>query len=255
MDETWMGQIIEASARYDDTESFGGHTTGSVSYGLDWPSVGRLSFTYARGFREPTFYDLYGPISDFYHPNPDLQPEQSKSYELAFRSAPTAPFQWKLAAFDNHYDGLITYSFEQATVLNVARARARGIEATVEAGWLGARWRGTLTAQRPRDEDTGLQLQGRAERYGSAEVSRRFGQWTLGASLLASGARFDSTNESPESRLGGYTVVDARVTYAITKQWSAQVATTNLFDKRYESAAGYDAPRRGVLLSVRFESF
>ena len=163
--------------------------------------------------------------------------------------------QWKLAAFDNHYDDLIAYDAATATVLNVAHARAKGVEATIEAGWLGARWRGTLTAQRPRDNDTGFQLQGRAERFGSAEVSRRFGAFTVGASLLASGPRFDSTNEAPESKLGGYTVIDARVTYAISKQWSAQVAATNLFDKLYESAMGYDAPRRGVLLSVRFESF
>jgi vitamin B12 transporter len=50
-------------------------------------------------------------------------------------------------------------------------------------------------------------------------------------------------------------VVDARLRYAITKRWSAELAATNLLDRRYESAAGYDAPRRGVMLSVRFEAF
>jgi len=254
-DETWMGQRLEGSVRYDHEEQYGGRTTGSASYGLDWPSIARFSFTYARGFRAPTFYDLYGPSDDFYRPNPALQPETSKSYEIALRSDPAAELQWKLAAFDNRYENLITYSFEQLTVLNVAQARARGIEATLEARWWGAQWRGTVTWQRPKDEDTGFLLQGRAERYGSAEASKRFGDWTVGACVQASGPRFDSTNEAPGSKLGGYGVVDARVAYAITKQWTAQLAATNLFDKHYEGAVGYDAPRRGVVLSVRFESF
>ena len=36
---------------------------------------------------------------------------------------------------------------------------------------------------------------------------------------------------------------------------SAELAATNLGDRRYENAVGYDAPRRAILLSVRFESY
>ena len=50
-------------------------------------------------------------------------------------------------------------------------------------------------------------------------------------------------------------MLDARVRYTITKRWSAELTATNLFDKKYESAVGYDAPRRGVMLNLRFEAF
>jgi outer membrane cobalamin receptor len=76
-----------------------------------------------------------------------------------------------------------------------------------------------------------------------------------GVSVLASGPRFDSNNESPASRLGGYAVVDARVRYSFLKYWSAELSATNLGDKRHESAVGYDAPRRGVFLNLRFEAY
>jgi len=253
--ESIAGQRLEASVRRDDDDQFGKRNTGAVSYGVEWPSVATIAGTLARGFRAPTFFDLYGPSFEGYSPNPALQPERSKSYELSLRSWNTAPLQWRLTAFDHRLDNLIVFSFEQGTVVNVARARARGIEAGVQTRWLETTWRASFTAQRPRNEDTGMRLQGRAENHGSFEASRRFGAWSAGVSLLASGSRFDSNNESAASRLGGYAVVDARVRYSFAKYWSAELSATNLGDKRYASAVGYDAPRRGVFLNLRFEAY
>jgi outer membrane receptor protein involved in Fe transport len=66
---------------------------------------------------------------------------------------------------------------------------------------------------------------------------------------------WDSTTEDPATKLPSYALLDARVRYKIDKSWSVELAGTNLTDKRYETAVGYDAPRRGILLSVRFEAF
>jgi vitamin B12 transporter len=117
------------------------------------------------------------------------------------------------------------------------------------------RVRGSFTAQHARDEDSGLRLQGRAERFGSVDATRSFGPWTVSAGVIASGARYDSAREAPSSRLPGYAVADARVRYTFAKFWSAEVSTVNLADRRYESAVGYDAPRRGVFVKVTFQAF
>lgn len=254
---SYEGQRVEASIRRDQESQFGNRSTGSLSYGFDWPSVARLSATWARGFRAPTFNDLYGPsYPGFYTPNPDLRPERSKSSEISIASLPAARVQWKLTGFDNRLDDLIVFSPSAQTVLNVSHARIRGIEASLDASWLGLAWHGNFTAQRPRDEDSGKRLQDRAERFGALDVSRAFGSaWNAGLSVFASGERFDSIDESPASRLPGYAIVDARVRYAIGKQWTAELTATNVLDKRYESAVGYDAPRRGVFLALRFEAF
>ncbi len=254
VNQAWAGGRFEASVRYDHENEARDRTTGSASYGQPWTGVGYLSATYGTGYRTPTFFDLYGPTSDFYQPNPDLRAERSKSVEVALRSNTSAPLQWRFTAFDNRIEDLITYVFP--TVQNVRRARIRGVEATVDTAWFGIDWRGALTVQRPEDEDTGKRLPARAEQFGSLGASKRFGEsWTVGATLLASGERYDSVDESESSRLPGYAVVDARVRYAISKRWSAELTATNLFDKKYESAVGYDAPRRGVLLSLRFDAF
>jgi len=48
---------------------------------------------------------------------------------------------------------------------------------------------------------------------------------------------------------------DPDLTERTAPVWSVELAATNLADKRYETAVGYDAPRRAILLSVRFEAF
>ena len=117
LNETWKSQRLEASIRRDEDDQFGGRNTGSVSYGAPWPGVGFLAFTYGRGFRAPTFYDLYAPPSDFYVANPDLRPEKSTSRELSLRGAVPSKVSWRLTGFDNRIDDLISYVFP--TVENV----------------------------------------------------------------------------------------------------------------------------------------
>ena len=254
VNEAYAGHRFEASARRDKDDQFGARNTGSTSYGFDLASWGRLSATYARGFRAPTFFDLYGPAYPGAGPNPALLPEQSRSTEYSLRSFGAAPLQWRVSAFDHRFENLIAFSAIEEKPVNVARARARGAEIEGEATWWSVRVRASFTAQHARDEDTGKRLQGRAERFGNVDASRMFGPFTVSAGVLASGPRYDSTHESPSSRLPGYAVVDARVRYTFAKFWSAELSAVNIGDRRFESAVGYDAPRRGVFLKVTFQA-
>jgi vitamin B12 transporter len=139
--------------------------------------------------------------------------------------------------------------------MNVSRARVRGVESAADLTWLGIRWRGSVTLQRARDEDTGTQLQGRAQRFATLEAARTLGAWTLATQVVASGERHDSIAEAAGTRLPGYARVDARVRYALDKRWTVEVSAVNVLDKRYEHALGYDGTRRGALVSVRFDAF
>jgi len=209
LNEAWGGQRLEASIRRDDDDAFGKRNTGSLGYGYIWQGVGLLSATWARGFRAPTFYDLYGPPSQFYQPNPELRPETNKSTEISLRGAePLAGMNWRVTAFDNRIDDLI--AFVAPTVVNVNRARIRGVELNGDGKAWGGSWTASFTAQKPRDDDTGARLQGRAERFGTFNAQRRFGDWSVGLTVTASGDRYDSADQSEASHLGGYAIVDAR---------------------------------------------
>ena len=253
------GQRLEANARYDRDDQFGSRTTGSVSMGSLVTNDVSLAATYAQGFRAPTFNDLYlVSFLAFYQPNPDLRPERSRTSEITLKSAYAGGLQWRLTGYDNRVTDLITLTSDEnfvSHVTNVARARVRGIEAAADITWYGVHVRGQLTAQRPRDDDTGKRLPQRAERYGTLEASRSWGSITVGANVIASGSRFDSAGESPAARMGGYARVDARVRWAATKHVAVELTAVNVGDKRYENALGYDAPRRGAFLNVRFDAF
>ena len=246
------GHRFEASWRYDDDDAFGKRNTGAVGYGIEAAGY-RVAATFARGFRAPTFFDLYGPTSDFYQPNPDLKPERNESREVSVRSPARAALAWRVTAFDNQIEDLIVFTFP--TVVNVSRARIRGVEMAAEGVAWGMRWRAALTAQRPRDDSTGLRLHGRAERYGTLAATRAWGAWTAGLTVHATGDRYDSPGEAEGTRLPSHATADARVRYRWAKHWSAELAATNLTDKRYETSVGYEGARRGVMLSLRFEAF
>jgi len=79
------------------------------------------------------------------------------------------------------------------------------------------------------------------------------GSWRLTAGVTASGDRYDSADESPATRLPGYAILDAALRYRLDKRTVLEFSGSNLADKRYEQAVGYDAPRRSVLFSIRFE--
>lgn len=253
VNEAWQGNRIEANARRDSIQQLGVHNTGSVSYGYEWSPALRVSATVGRGFRAPTFNDLFAPAR--FGGNVDLKPERSNSRELAIGGR-AAPLEWRLTGFDNRFHDLILFDGSLNQVVNVPGARVRGVEATLGGTWLGVQWRGMLTAQRPRNDETGARLPSRSERLASIDASRSFGgAWYAGVTVVAAGERFDSVNESPGSRLPGHAVVDARLRYRVNKYLVAEVVATNLGDKRYEGAVGYDAPRRSVLLNVRFDAF
>jgi len=253
LNQAWQGYRLEASWRRDEDDAFGRRDTGAAGLGMEVAGWLRASATFAHGFRAPTFFDLYGPTSDFYRPNPALRPEKNRSRELSLRSLERAPIGWRVTAFDNRVEDLIAFVFP--TVVNVNRARIRGVEVGADGTHWGVRWQASFTAQRPRDEDTGLRLHGRAERFATVSASRSWGQWTAGLTVHASGERFDSPDERAGTRLPAYATVDARLRYKLGPHWSAELAATNLTDKRYETSVGYEGARRGVLLSLRFEAF
>lgn len=246
LNESWQGQRLEANVRRDRDDGNRKESTGSVSWGTPLTSSIDASFTYARGVRFAGWSEsLLAPQG--------LLPERSRSRELAFQGRGPSTATWRITAFDQRIEDLVVV--DAIAARNVPRTRIRGLELSAEGRWMGVAWRGQVTAQRPRDEETGSTLRLRAERLGAIEASRQFGPVTAALSVVASGRRPGSNDGSPDERLGGYARVDVRMTYKAAKFWSVEVAALNLGDRRYETALGYDAPRRGLAVTARFDAF
>ena len=238
---------VQAMIRYDDNSQFGAHTTGSLGYGYRVGDTLRLRASAGTAFHAPTFNDLYYP--DF--GNPDLAAERSKGFEVgadwrASSQVLTATY------FQNRIDDLIVFDLQTFLPENLAAARVRGGEFRYEATWLQNDVRAKLTVQDPVDTRNGAQLPRRARSFGSLDASRTWNAWQLGLELVASGARFDSTDENPATRMGGYTVVNVYASYAIATGLTAELRWNNVGDKDYELAKGYNTPGSNVFAWLRW---
>ena len=161
----------------------------------------------------------------------------------------------QLAYFENRINNLLQFDLATFLPQDVARGRIRGWEMQTGLTVAGTSIRGALTVQRPEDRDSGARLRSRAARFGAVSASRGFGDWHVSRDIVARGHRFDSGNAAANSRMGGYTLLNATVGYRIDKTWRVEVSGQNLTDKRYELAQGYNTARRGIFVTLRAVAF
>ena len=238
---------IQVNVRYDDNSQFGDHVTGSVGYGYRFDDGFRLRASAGKAFHAPTFNDLYYPVFG----NPDLKAERSTSVEMAI-DYQRGIHQFAFTYFENRISDLIVFDFDTFLPQNLAKAKIRGAELSYQGRLYDALVRAKLTLQDPIDASTGLQLPRRSRQFGSLVVTRPWGAWNGGVEVVGSGARFDSTNEDPSTRLGGYAVVNLFVNRSLAPQWSMELRWNNVLNKEYELVQFYNTPHSNVFLSLKW---
>jgi vitamin B12 transporter len=238
----------QANARQDDNSQFGNHTTGLVGYAYRLTSELRLRAGVGTAFKAPTFNDLYFPGFS----NPNLRPEQSRSREAGVNYQ-AANDRFSATYFDNRISDLIVFDTTTSTPQNLSRARIKGTELGYQHSRGGLHGSVQLTLQDPVDEATGKLLQRRAKEYGSFAISNAFGPWKLGAEIVASGARFDSIDESPGTKMHGYGLLNLTSTYALSRDWSIRARWNNVFNREYELAQNFNTPGSNVFVEVQYQ--
>mgnify|MGYP000868866913 CR=1 FL=1 len=240
---------LEASLRHDDNEQFGGHSTGSLGYGLKFGNGFRFTASAGTGFKVPTFNDLYYPGG---WGNPELEPEESTTLNLGIAQYGKG-WNWTFNAFQTDVDELIGYDVNFA-LLNVDEARIRGAELTGFMSLAGWDINAELSHIDPRNRSVGSNhdnwLPRRSRNTARVDVDRAFGAFRAGVSAFGSGARYDDAANF--NRLGGYGTMDLRLEYAISEAWTLQARASNVFDREYETIAWYNQPGREYHLALRW---
>ena len=193
--------------RRDDNEQFGGHTTGSLAWGMDLGAGFRITANAGTAFKAPTFNELYFP----FYGNPDLLPETSDTFELGVGQR-RETWHWDVHAYQTRVDDLIVYDSSIFVANNLEEARIRGGELTGGFSLDGWNVTGAASYVDPRNRSNGDNfdkvLPRRARSSGRVEVDRAFGDFSVGATWLAEGRRFENVANSLE--LGGYSTFDLR---------------------------------------------
>jgi len=244
-------QQLQASARNDDNQQFGNHTTGSLGWGMALGRGLKLSANYGTGFKAPTFNDLYFPFFG----NPDLEPESSRSLNLGLAQY-ADQWRWTFNAFETRIEDLISYDAAIFLPNNIDNARIRGAELTgglSAAGWeLAAQVSHTDPRNRTEGSNQGNLLARRARNTARIDLDRDFAEFRFG--ITANGASHRYDNAANTVRLAGYGTVDLRLEYALHRAWTLQARATNVFDRDYETIDWYTQPGREYGLSLRYQS-
>lgn len=245
---------LQLNLRHDDDDQFGEQATGFLSYGYRLSPAWRMTASGGTAFKAPTFNDLYWPASAFFIGNPDLRPEKSVSRELGLRWN-AAGSEFSATLFDNRIKDLIAYTYLPPpgvpTMVNVNRARIRGLSLHGQTRWSEWTLKASLDLQTPEDALNGKQLARRAQRHGSLEVSRRLGEWDLRTQLIGASHRYDDAANT--TRLGGYGLVNLALDRRLDQTWEVAIQLNNVLDKQYELVRGYNTPDRNLFIALRYQ--
>ena len=239
---------LQASARHDNNQQFGGHNTGSLSYGYALNDTTRLTASYGTAFKAPTFNQLYYPGFG----SATLRPELSRSIEMGVTGHGTFG-KWSLNAYQTNISDLIGFD-ALFNPVNINTARLTGLEGQLQTQRAGLDINSTLTLQDPRQTsgaDQGKLLNRRATETMRIEVAHDFGAYRLASSLYAEGRRFDDLANT--GRLGGYALLDMRAEYRVAPDWLVQGRIDNLLDKQYETAQFFNQVRRGLYFTLNYQ--
>lgn len=246
-----------ASIRQDDHDTFGHHTTGSVTLAAQIiPSI-KIYGAYGSAFRAPSANDLYYPGSpnfcfpftpgvSCYSGNPNLQPEKSKQAEIGteYRSGEQ---HIRISAYRNIVEDLIaTDPTPPNNNVNIAKARLQGIE--IEMGGRLAEWNYNFNIGSQSAEDG----------FGNDLVRRPQGSFNaaLGYAIndrINAGTELRARSSSKDGGqvLGGYTVFNLYAGWDITPSLNLGARLENVGDKQYQEVLGYNTvPRSGYLTAT-----
>lgn len=235
---------LQINLRQDDYSDFGMATTGLFGYGYRLTPTLRVSANTSTGFMAPTFNDLYYP----YGGNPALRPEHLRSNEIAAQYA-SRGHDLRVTYFDNQFTDLIgnNSSFVRT---NIAKAQNKGVELIYLGKFANSTINAGFTSQDPLNSITQKQLDRRAKILANFGLNQDLGAWSVGAQTRYSGERPDA---GQTKTLGAYFVSDLTASYQWSRDLKLNGRINNVFDRKFETAYGYNQVRRGIFAGLNWQ--
>jgi vitamin B12 transporter len=264
---------FQVGARLDDNEVFGEFVTFRLGTGYRFASGTTTRAAYGTAFREPTFFENFA--AGFVRGNPDLDPEQTRSWEVGVdQLALDGRLELSATWFDQDFEDLVEFTFATPSptdpnYFNIAAASSRGLELAgtfrLQSG-LSARAAYTYTDTKVTTEgfDTsplglfapGESLLRRPKHSGSVTLGYSGDRGTLHVTGNLVGKR-DDLDYSGGTRvvLDGHTTIDVAATFLAFERLGRTVTlearVANAFDVEYEAVHGFASPGRSFLGGLR----
>ncbi len=234
---------FQGGLRVDQHSRYGNFLTGGTGFEMN-SELGIWSFQYARGYKSPSLYQLYGPpLTGFpIVGNRNLAPESNQSYEASWKKK-IGDWELQNVAFQNRLSNLIVFT-NSGGYRNQGRFIAEGVEPSVK--WMkdSLEVKGSFTHQRFREEERTVLRRP----YNMGQLT---GTWFIQDvnELFIKGRWFDSRKDEDFSqqsvKLSSFETFDVGGVYRKEKhEFSVQLV--NIFDRDFEELYGFSVMPRSV---------
>lgn len=250
--------ILNAGARYDHFTSFG--ETANPRLALIYTPWRHSTFKllYGQAYRAPNAFERYSQSPEKL-PNPTLDAEKIKSYELIYEQLLGAHWRFSASAFWNDIDDLIDLrtipgadpgpADDMYQFANLTSVQARGLECEVERQWsFGLRALASYTFSNVEDTESGKALSNSPEHLAKLRLSLPIWREKVFAALELQGMSSRTTVGGSES--GDFCVANFTLfSRELVKGVDFSVSIYNLFDTHYRDPVpdvfNYQGPRSG----------
>jgi len=254
-----IGNFIgELTVRYDDVEAVKSDNTFNASIGYKVNEYITVSANRSKGFKAPTFNDLYYPgFSD-----PTLQSEISYNNEFLLKA------NWRnhsllVAYYDNDIDQLIAYVPACFCSQNFDKAELSGYEVVYQLRQEQLTHKLSASYVDPNDVSidviTGLprdtQLLRRAKEHYSYELVADLGAFSFFTQFSYSGSRFDAVFGAPEQRLPSFLQVDFGASYQLSSNWNVKLKISDFTNADPQTVLGYNNAGQQVFVTLQYINF
>lgn len=256
--EIYIGKDLNLNlgARWDDYSNFGKESTQSAGFSYNVGERAKLRVNYAKGFRAPTFNDLYWPSSSSSAGNPDLYPEKGWTWEGGFDLDYANGLKINMTYFTSKLKGLISWARGTDKVWrpsNINSAQIDGVEfktvipllknLTFDFGYtylnaMDTRRDKYLTYRAKNKFDFGL----------TYEIGSKFEVRFYGQSL---GRRYIDTSNSELLKEDLITYLD--MSYKVNNNLTSFLTIDNMFNKKYSRVYDYPMPGFAVNGGVKID--
>lgn len=241
---------FSAGLRYDNHGEVGTKTTYRLGVLQDLKKEGvRVRVNYATGFRAPTLNELYYEDKWGSRGNPNLEPEESKSWEVGIEQDMTKTVTVAATYFNQKYKNLIKWVAVSPWVYetrNSAKAEVKGFETWARYKDKSFGLKASYTYLDTMDEDTGKRLQRRPKDKVTAAMDVTVWDVDITLDYAYVGKRLDTPKDTYS-----YNLYNLSANYGFMKDWSVYAKIENLFDEEYEEASGYGTARTSFFAGLK----
>lgn len=249
----------QANVRYDDYSEYGSETTYNAGVAFHISPSFRVGTNYAKGFRAPTFNDLYYPGSG----NPNLIPETSDNYE-AFVEFDTPLQSTRITGYRNEVEDLLAYvsqfdadgNWIGGSTENVDKAKIEGI--TLTSDWYIDNYLMGLSYDYQKAKDVsggtvdGNFLPIRPEHKGLVYVGYQLPSFDIRAEYQYVGDYYYNVSNADSQSVENYGLFNISGNYQLSPNLSMTARLNNITNEKYVTAPGYNTDGTNFFTSLTY---